>query len=154
MTNFNNAAYTNRLRKQNSISTAGSLQFCCINGNPVGLYDGMALSPLYILLYNLISTCSQPSSGCANSNPDVYCNFYTSECWNIFAFPLLPNMRGIYHYLHRDSLTLWSPKHCAKYLASNHACLPSYSIINNEPKVTRITAVLFVFLFHFLKICC
>jgi len=61
MTNVSDAAYTNRLRKQNSISTTSSLQFCCINENAIGLYEGLAHRPLYILLHNLMSTCSQPS---------------------------------------------------------------------------------------------
>jgi len=86
MTNFSVAAYINRLRQQNSISSAGSLQFCCINGNPIGLYDSMTHRPLYILLYNFISTCSQPSLRCASSNPDVNYNIYTSKCLNLFAF--------------------------------------------------------------------
>jgi hypothetical protein len=86
MTNFSDAAYINSLRKQYWISTAGFLQFCCINGNPVGLYEGMTHRPLYILLYNFISTFSQPSSGSASSNPDVNYNIYTSKCLNVFAF--------------------------------------------------------------------
>ena len=62
MRNFGEAAYINRLRKQYSISTAGSLQFCCIKGYSVCLYEGMTHRPVYILLYSFISTCSQPSS--------------------------------------------------------------------------------------------
>ena len=110
MTNFSDATYINRRRKQNSISSAGSLQFCYINGNPVGLYEGMTHRPLYILLYNFISTFSQPGSGCVNSIPDVNYNIYTSKFLNVFAFRLLPNMRGIYQCFHRDALTLRSPK--------------------------------------------
>ena len=99
MRNFSDAAYIKGLRKQNLISTASSLQFCCISGNPTELYEGLAHRPLYILLYNFTSTCSQSGSGCANSNPDVYYNIYTSKCQDVFAFLLLPNERGIYNYL-------------------------------------------------------
>jgi len=70
------------------------------------------------------------------------------------CFSLLPNMRGIYQYLHRAPLTLRSPKQCALYLASNHTYLPSYPIINNEHTLTRIRVMLFLYVFHFLKICC
>ena len=62
MTNFSEAAYINRQRKQYSISTAGPLQFFCINGITICLYEGMTHRQLNILLYNFIPTCSQPSS--------------------------------------------------------------------------------------------
>ena len=63
-------------------------------------------------------------------------------------------IREAFINLHRDTLTLVSPKQCALHLASNHACLPSYPIINNKPTLTHITEALFLSLFHFLKICC
>jgi hypothetical protein len=62
VTNVSDSAYINRLRKQNWICTAGLLQFCCINGNPLCLYEGTTHRPLYILLYNFISTWTQPGS--------------------------------------------------------------------------------------------
>ena len=76
MTKFSDAAYINRLRKLYSISTAGSLQFCCINGNPTLLHEGMTHRWLYILLYNFISTCSQPGSGCASNIVRMYLHFF------------------------------------------------------------------------------
>ena len=73
---------------------------------------------------------------------------------DVYTFRLLPNERGIYHYRHRSPPTSISPNQFALYLASTHTYLPSYPITNNEPKLTLITVVLFVFFLRVLKICC
>jgi hypothetical protein len=71
---------------------------------------------------------------------------------DVYTFRLLPNERGVYRYRHRDSYSdLQNNMH---YTLQAITPLPSYSIINKEPKLTLITVVLFVFFFRVLDICC